>query len=441
MKILIYMGGGFDTYGPSRHLYNALIEDLLTSGHTVHLIESHSSGNDPDAPKNLLAFEKFSYETVSTQVIEKKAFAKRYLTGVKYCFDCIPIFKKQKGFDVMMVQSCPWAPFAVSFAKKYVKIPTVWNIQDMFPGASIANGAMRKKWMQKFFYCFQKIAYRKADHISVISEDMKRKVMEQGVTADKITVIPDWYDDKSVEEIPWENNLFVKKYGMKKEIFYIQYAGTMGFNFDYNLVIEVAELLKEYKDIVFQMIGQGSQKNDFMAAARKHGLENIVFLPLEPQEMVSHVYSACSVCLIPLPYGVIGNSVPSKTGLLMACHRVIVNVGDKESDWYDMFEREKIGVSVSNKDPKDVAAAVLKMKDHPELREQYADNAREFAKRYFSRTINTALYEQLYDKIGGGYKYYVIFVLTQFNNNRFIRECEYSLPLNNSNLLIHDGEI
>ena len=57
MKVLIYMGGGFDTYGPSRHLYHALIEDLLREGHTVHLIENHSTGNDPDAPPDLVSFQ------------------------------------------------------------------------------------------------------------------------------------------------------------------------------------------------------------------------------------------------------------------------------------------------------------------------------------------------------------------------------------------------
>lgn len=389
MKVLIYMGGGFDTYGPSRHLYHALIEDLLMQGHTVHLIENHSTGIDPDAPEDLLAFDTFSYETVSSSTVEKKAFVKRYLTGVKYCFDCIPAFKKQKGFDVMMVQSCPWAPFAVSFAKKYVKIPTVWNIQDMFPGASIANGVMDKKWMQNFFYRFHKIAYRKADHISVISEDMKRKVIEQGVAAEKITVIPDWYDDKSVKEIHWEDNLFVKKYNMRKDTFYVQYAGTMGFNFDYRMVIKVAELLRDEKDILFQMIGFGSQRDDFEKAVQEKELDNIVFLPLEPQEMVPHVYSACSVCLIPLPRGVIGNSVPSKAGLLMACHRVIVNSVDEDSDYYQMFEREQVGISASNTDPQAVATAILKMRDNPELREQYAENAKKFSLGFYSRTVNT----------------------------------------------------
>ncbi len=393
------MGGGFDTYGPSRHLYHALIEDMLIKGHNVHLIESHSTGKDPDAPDDLKSYEKFSYETVLTKTVEKKAFVKRYLTGVKYCFDCIPVFKKQKNFDVMMIQSCPWAPFAVSFAKKYVRIPIVWNIQDMFPGASIANGAMTKGWMQKFFFWFHKIAYKKADHISVISEDMKQKVIEQGVLSEKITVIPDWYDDRSVKEIPWEENLFVKKYQMQKDIFYVQYAGTMGFNFDYKMVIRVAEILKVYKDIVFQMIGFGSQKEDFERATKEKELDNIVFLPLEPQEMVPHVYSACSVCLIPLPRGVIGNSVPSKAGLLMACRRVIVNSVDEGSDYYQMFEKEQIGVSASNNDPRAVANAILKIKQNPDLKEIYAENAKRFSFGFYSRTINTQKHIDLLTQI------------------------------------------
>ena len=364
MKILIWMMGGFDTYGPSRHLYHALIEDLLAKKHTIHLIESHSTGVDSDVPEEFLTNDMFSYQIVNFSVVEKRAFAKRYLTGVKYCFDSIPALKEQhnKGFDVMMVQSCPWAPFAISIAKRYVQIPTIWNIQDMFPGASIANGVMDKKWMQKIFYAFHKIAYKKADHISVISEDMKQKVIAQGVSAEKITVIPDWYDDKSVREIAWEDNLFVKKYDMKKEIFYVQYAGTMGFNFDYKMVLKVAEILKAEKNIVFQMIGFGSQKDLFLEEVKKRGLDNIVFLPLEPQEMVPHVYSACSVCLIPLPKGVIGNSVPSKAGLLMACRRVIITSSDEGSDYNDMFNREKIGIACSSDDPDGIVAGILKLR-------------------------------------------------------------------------------
>ena len=223
----------------------------------------------------------------------------------------------------------------------------------------------------------------------------------RSVPAAKITVIPDWYDDKSVREIPWEDYLFVKKYDLKKDCFYVQFAGTMGMNFDYKMVLQVAEKLKQEKKIVFQMIGQGSQKDDFVHAAQEKKLDNIVFLPLEPQEMVPHVYSACSVCLIPLPKGVIGNSVPSKAGLLMACHRVIVTSADEGSEYNKMFEREKIGIACSTDDPEGIADGIIRLRDNPDLRDKYADNAQKYGKAVYTRTVNTKLYEDLYRRIGG----------------------------------------
>lgn len=401
MKLLFVLDSGFDTYGPSLHLYKALFEDLLKYGHTVHLIESISTRKDPEIPDSLKNHPNFSYELVPIAVVKKSHFALRYLAGVQYCFRTIKRLKKCKGkFDVVHVQSCPWAQFAVPFAKKYAGGPVVFNVQDMFPGSSIASGIMPHKWMQKIFYSLQKIGYRKADVITVISEDMKARVMAQGVPAEKIVVIPDWYDDSFVKEIPWEENKFVKKYSMTKDKFYVQYAGTMGFVFDYKMVLTVAENLKKYEDIVFQMIGFGSQYDQFIAEAKERGLDNIVFYPLEPQPMVPHVYSACSICFIPLKRDIIGNSVPSKAGLLMSCRRVIVNSVDEWSDYYKMFEREDMGLSASNLDSDAVTAAILKLYNDRELIEHFANNAQPYGKSYFSRTVNTKLYNDLYVEMG-----------------------------------------
>ena len=106
--------------------------------------------------------------------------------------------------------------------------------------------------------------------------------------------------------------------------------------------------------------------------------------------MVPHVYSACSACLIPLPRGVIGNSVPSKAGLLMACHRVIVTSADAGSDYNDMFKREQIGMAFDCDDSDGVAKGILKLKD-----------AQKYGKAVYARTVNTKLYEDLYRRIGG----------------------------------------
>ena len=90
MNILLFMSVGFDTPGPSLHLYKALIEDLLKAGHKVHVIESHSSGINPDCPEALKNLPNFSYETINIEVVEKKAFVKRYIMDllfIRYIFD------------------------------------------------------------------------------------------------------------------------------------------------------------------------------------------------------------------------------------------------------------------------------------------------------------------------------------------------------------------
>lgn len=400
MKILIVMSGGFDTYGPSRHLYYALIEDFLKHGDTIHLIESHSTGNDPDVPEPFLKFKNFTYEVVKINSVPKRAFVKRYLTGLKYTFKCRKPLKNAKSkYDVVLVQSCVWAPFMVPLVKKKTRSSVVWNIQDMFPGASIANGVLKNKLLQKFFFKLHKRAYRHADYITVISDDMKLKVIEQGYDANRVFIISDWFDDTSVKQIAWDDNLFVKKHELIKDKFYVQYAGTMGFNFDYMVVVRVAELLKNDKDIIFQMIGFGSQMDDFKNEVESRQLDNIVFYPLEKQEMVSHVYSACSVALIPLPKGVIGNSVPSKIGLLMACKKPVISTSDKNSLYVKMINDNGFGFAYGNDEYQKVADGILKMKNDLKLLDQMGKKGYEFGHIIFSRSYNTKKYIDLFTKI------------------------------------------
>ncbi len=400
MKVLIVMSGGFDTYGPSRHLYHALIEDLLLNGITVHLIESHTTGKDPDVPEEFLKYKTFSYDIVPGKIVEKRAFVKRYLAGLKYTHDCKKKLNKCKNrFDLALVQSCVWAPFMIPLVKKATNAKVVWNIQDMFPGASIANGVMKSRFLIWLFYKLHKRAYKYADHITVISEDMERKVIEQGYNKKSISVIYDWFDDSTVEEVEWNNNLFVKKYNLDKDKFYVQYAGTMGFNFDYRVVIEVASILLDNENIVFQMVGFGSQLDSFKAEVKNRGLRNVEFLPIQEQQMVKHVYSACSVCIIPLPLGVIGNSVPSKIGLLMACKRPVITTADNDSFYLKMVNDNNFGFAFGTTQYEEVAKSILELYNNHDLCVKMGKNGFEYGHIIYSRTFNTQKYVRLFNNI------------------------------------------
>lgn len=396
-NILFICTEGFDTPGPSNHLISSLIEDLLENGFRVTLIQSRRKRINDELPDNLKKQEKLHVEIIDRKLVSKSSFVKRYIEEAFYAFKCFNKWRKMDFIDVVFVQSCPTVIYSIVLLKVFMKKPILYSVQDMWPGSAVNSGVLKNKLVANFFYALQKIAYRFSDVITVISEDMKTKVLEQGVPEKKIYSIVNWFDDRTIHEVPWVENRFVKKYGLDKDKFYVQYAGTMGYVFDYKMVLNVAEKLRSYKDIEFHMIGEGSQKDSFVNEARNRVLDNIKFFPLEPQHMVSDVYSACSVCLIPLKRGIIGNSVPSKAGLLMACNRAIVNSVDEDSDYYKMFNENEIGFSASNNDPEAVVEAILELYNNKERRELFAKNGQIFGENYYARSVNTKKFIELFD--------------------------------------------
>ncbi len=407
MRVVFFLTSSMENPSPSWHLMKALLEDTLNAGAHVHAIQRHFKNLTAEAfPHEVLYHPNFSYSEVNViDTGRKGSYVKRYLEGIKYALRSRKCYRDYDDYDIVFVQSAPTSLYHIITAKHFAKNrPVIYNSQDMFPGSAIANGSMPQKWMQRVFYRLQRIAYKKADIITAISEDMKTKLIEQGVPENKIRVIVNWYDDQAVHEVPWEENRFVRLYNMSRDKFYVQYAGTMGTNFNPDIVLDVAELLRENTDIEFQMIGQGVRKPKFEEEARKRGLTNIVFYPLQPQDMVSDVYSACSICLIPLKKGVIGNSVPSKAGLLMACGRVVVNSVDDGCDYGLMFERERIGFSAGTNDAKKLANDIVFLREHPEICFDYGRRAKEFGQSEYSRKVNTKKYIELFRELSGDSK-------------------------------------
>lgn len=402
MKFLYF--ASIDFYSkpnPSFHLMTTMIKDILDDGHEVYFVGCQEDGVSKHIPEYLKKNSNFFYELVRTPKIKKSHFIKRYFYGIIYAFKCTKILKRYVSkIDLVFVQSSPTVLYNLYFVKKYFKNTKIlYNVQDMFPGSSIASGIMPSKCIQKIFYLLQKIAYKKADVIVAISEDMKQKLIEQNVESSKIRVIVNWFDDQSVRYVNWENNRFVKKYDMKKNKFYIQYAGTMGYVFDYLMVVEIAKKLECFKDIEIQMIGAGSQKDDFMETCAQYNLKNISFLPLEPQEMVSDVYSACDVCIIPLKKGIIGNSVPSKVGLLMQCKKAIITTVDKESKYSIMINSNKLGYALSTAD--EAVKSILYLYHNRQECIDCGQRAYEYGHELYSRKNNVNKYLRLFSELVG----------------------------------------
>lgn len=405
MNILYFASVDFyQKPNPSFHLMYSMLTDLLENGDKINYVGCAIDGIEKHIPTEFENNSNFEYRLVEIPNTKKSNFIKRYLDGIKYAASAKKYIKEMLvSSDVVFIQSSPTVLFNISVVKNIVKNTKkiIYNVQDMFPGSSIASGVMPQKWLQKVFYAMQRIAYRMSDMIVAISDDMKDKLIEQGVPSEKVKVIVNWFDDRTVSEVGWEENRFVQLAKMDKEHFYVQYAGTIGYVFDYHMIIEVAKLLKNNHKIVFQMIGEGSQMQAFINAVNENQLDNIVFFPLQKQDMVSDVYSACSICIIPLKHGVIGNSVPSKAGLLMACKRTIVTSSDRESKYNAMINDNGLGFAYGDDEPDKVAEAIMKLYRDKMLCKEMGIRGYEYGHNLYSRSANMKKYIELFRSLLG----------------------------------------
>lgn len=400
MKILYVTMDGFDTPGPNNQMAEVMINDFLDNGYDVHLVQSRRKRIFPDIPTSLENKKGLTVDIVDREVIDKTNFIKRYIDDVKYAFQAMGYWRKVKDADVIFLQSNPTVLFPMLLLKIFKRLPILYCIYDVWPGHAYDIGVVKSKLLYNIFRLLNKPCYKMASAMSVLSEDMRDKVIAEGAKPEKVHIVPAWFDVKTAREIPVEENRFIKKYDIPTDKFYVQFAGTVGYVFNYKTVIELAKRLEDEENIVIQIVGDGNVKDKFMDEVEKLGLKNIVFYPLQPIEIVPDVYSTCNLCIIPLQKGVIGNGVPSKAPILMACNRVIVNSVELDSYYARIFKDNNMGIAVDIYDYDGLADAVRELYNSPETVKIMAENAHRYGEENYSSTLSTGKFMAIFEKIG-----------------------------------------
>ena len=396
MKIMFLTSEGFDTPNSINHLCETLLEDLLRSGVSVYSISSHTTGTYQDIPASLLQYENFEYDIIHRKRIDKNNFVKRYLYEIKYVFQARKLWKNKK-VDGVLLQSNPNSVYHSILIKLFLKCPIVLNLYDVFPGHAMSIGVMKNKFIYAVLNFIQRILYKNCDKIVAMSEDMETVLLQQKIPKEKIQVIHNWFDDSVFSVIPKESNKFFQKYDLPTDVFYVQFAGLLGYVFDYRMFVDVAVLLKDNPNIRFLLIGDGNQKDAVYDYIKEKNADNILCFPWQPLDIIADVYSACDIGFIPLKKGVIGNGIPSKACQLMAASRVVLNFVE-ESDYTKLFDAKEMGVSITSGKPQDVADKIIELCEDPVQREYIGKNAKEYAYEYYSREKNTSLFVELIKK-------------------------------------------
>jgi glycosyltransferase involved in cell wall biosynthesis len=296
---------------------------------------------------------------------------------------------KVKDADVLFCASTPPTQGALcALVKRKLKIPLVYNLQDIFPDSMVNAGMTRKgSFLWKLGRKVEDYTYRKADRIIAISQEGKRNILAKGVPEDKVEVI---YNkaNTGIVPVPREQNRLFDELGLDREKFYVTYAGNLGPVQNVGLLLDAADLLKDQQDVQFVIFGAGAEAEAL--AGRAADMSNVKLFPLMPQDRLSEVYSLGDLSLVIARKNLGAAAMPSKTWSILAAGTPVLLSYDEGSELWNLVEQNGCGVCAPADDAEVLAKAILASTKEREVIKRMSVQADQFVNDNVSFVVATS---------------------------------------------------
>lgn len=303
--------------------------------------------------------------------------------------------------DVALVFSPPLPlPWLVALAGKAKRMPVVANIQDLFPRQAVELGMLTNSTLIRIFEAMERQMYRQATAVTVHSPGNREHVIERGGRSECVHVVYNWVDTERIR--PGErDNAFTRQHGLDGK-FVVSYAGTMGWAQDMQTIVGAAAELRDRGDMLFVLVGDGVEKEKAQKRALELGLDNVLWLPMQPWETYPQILAASDVSLINLHPELHTPVVPSKLLSIMAAGRAVVASLPDHSDARQIIAESGCGIYVDAGDHVALAAALLQLNGDRARGRELGRQGRAYVEAHFTREACTSRMEQILEGAVGG---------------------------------------
>jgi len=269
-------------------------------------------------------------------------------------FATLKIRRLDKDFDVVFVnQLSPvmmaWP--AIRYKKKYNKRLVLYCL-DLWPESLEVGGIRKGTLIYKMFHKISEKIYKQADKILVTSESFDEYfVQEFGMKKEDITYLPQ-YAEELFDTLPETEN-------KKENQFDFVFAGNIGTAQSVETIVEAAGYLKEYDNIFWHIVGDGSELENCKKRAIENNITSVIFHGRKPVEEMPQYYAMADAMLITLfDNPVISKTLPGKVQTYMAAGKPIIGAINGETS--KVIEEAKCGLCGRAEDARQLAENVLK---------------------------------------------------------------------------------
>lgn len=321
-----------DVVSSGQHLTDLALH-LAGRGHQVTVVTSRRAYDDPEKvfPKRE-TWRGIQIRRVSATSFGKSARWRRAADFVTFLGSgCWLLFRLPKPDAVVAMTSPPLVSFLGACFARLRGCRFCYWIMDLNPDEALAAewlraGSLAARWLER---C-SRFSLRHAARVVVLDHFMRQRILDKGIDAGKIVVVPPWSHDTEIRFDAEGRARFRRLHALDKK-FAVMYAGNHSPCHPLDTVLGAAKKLAGNPDIVFLFVGGGSKFAEVRQFAREHSLSNILCLPYQPLDQLAETLSAADLHLVVMGNPFVGIVHPCKIYNILRIGSPVLYIGPQPS--------------------------------------------------------------------------------------------------------------
>lgn len=266
-------------------------------------------------------------------------------------------------------------------------------IFDIYPDVLKTFGVKESNIIYQLWARINKYIFKKSHKLFTLSQDLAKKI--QKYTNNPVGVINNWSGFTEIVNIEKNENPFILDHSLKDK-FIVQYAGNVSASHKIDILLDLAKILENEPKILFLIVGRGNHLIYIKERAKNEGLENIRFLPFQPDKILKYSLSSADISIVVVGDDVADISVPSKIYNLQSLSIPILGISKQNSELSKHIEKYKNGRCFSRDDLSGIANYLKYLLDNSEIQAQLKRNSARAAidfnynnaKKYLQQYLN-----------------------------------------------------
>lgn len=290
-------------------------------------------------------------------------------------------------------------PLTVGIAAVIISLlkraPFVYDVQDIWPESIISSGWKLPVAVVRILHWMERVIYGRAEKILVVTQGAKENLLSKGVSPKKVVVAPHWFDGDMFQGGSRGIRDIRSQYKIKKNQFVVMFAGNLGLMQGVDTIVYAAEALREHKEIVFTLIGDGVDQERLKSLVLDLKLNNILFIERQPMSEMPNFLSSADALVAPLRGSSISDCIiPTKLLAYLAAGRPVIVAANGAAA--SLVRQSGAGLVVPPDEPEALAAAVLDLyRTSVSSRQEMGENGRSYLLAHFSKQKVISEYEQI----------------------------------------------